>query len=320
MTGRYRNSKEGMNKVRTLKQKMIKLLGKIPEHVPHWSKPILRPFSGIYSKVYRRAYSSIKEEKLVKTPMGPLIYVNYWDSVEREIANGTYERKYIDSFRSRIKEGDIVIDVGAYIGIFSLIASKQVDNKGCVYAFEPVPRNYDRLMRNMGVNKAENIKAYNLGLSDKNETLPINVPKEIPAEATLYQCSVTEISKGIEIQKDIIQARLITFDWFYNNERLNKVNVVKIDAEGAELKVLKGMGNTIKSNNLELFMEIFPPLIERIGGSLGELITFLTKLGFRSIYSTKSDSGIGINVNNVNEVVEFIRNGGYNFILSKKGY
>ena len=320
MTGPDRNRKEEMNKARNPKQKIIKLLGGIPEHVPDWSKPILRPFSRIYSKVYRQVYSSIKDEKLVKTPMGPLIYVNYRDSVEREIANGTYERKYIDLFCSKIKEGDVVIDVGAYIGIFSLIAAGRVGSTGRVYAFEPVPRSYDRLMRNIGVNEVRNIKGYNLGLSDKNETLPINVPEEIPAEATLYECSATEIAKGTEIRKDIVQARLISFDWLYDNEGLSKVNVVKIDAEGAELKVLKGMGNTIRSSSLELFIEIFPPLIERIGGSLEELITFLTELRFRSIYSTESDSGIGMNVNSVNEVAEFIRNGGHNFILTKNGH
>jgi FkbM family methyltransferase len=320
MKKRDRNRKEEMNKARSPELRMIRLLGRIPGHVPDWSKPILRPFSGMYSKVYRRVWSSIKEEKLVRTPMGPLIYVNYWDSVEREIANGTYERRYIDLFRSKIREGDVVVDVGAYSGIFSLIASEQVGSKGCVYAFEPVPRSYHRLMRNIGINEAENIKAYNLGLSDKDETLPISVPRKIPAEATFFERSATEISQGVEVQKDIVQARLIPFDWFYNNEELNKVNVVKIDAEGAELKVLKGMENTIRSNSLELFIEIFPPMVERIGGSLGELATFLTKLRFTGIYSTESNSGIGMDVNNVNEVIEFIRNGGHNFILSKKNY
>jgi len=320
MTRRGKNRKEEMNKARNPKQKMVRLLGGIPEHVPDWSKPILRPFSDIYSKVYRRVYSSIKDEKLVRTPMGPLIYVNYRDSVEREIANGTYERKYIDLFSSKIKEGDVVIDVGAYVGIFSLIAAGRVGSTGRVYAFEPVPRSHERLMRNIGVNEARNIKAYNLGLSDKNETLPISVPEQMPAEATLYECCATEISKGIDMRKDIVQAKLRPFDRFYDSERLNKVNVIKIDAEGAELKVLKGMGHTIKSNRLELFVEIFPPLVERIGGSLGELITFLTELRFSSIYSTESDSEIGMSVDSVNEVVEFVANGGHNFILSKKGY
>ena len=306
-----------------LKLKLVRLLVKIPEYVPDWSKPILRPFSGIYSKVYRSLFFNFfnyMEEELVKTPMGPLIYVNYKDNVEREIAIGTYERKYIDFFCSKIREGDVVVDVGAYIGYFSLLASERSGDKGCVYAFEPVPRNYERLIRNLKVNQVKNVKAYNFGLSERNEILSFSVPREIPAEASLYQSNVTEIFRGIKMQKDVIEARLKPFDIFYNEEGLNKVNVVKIDAEGAELKILRGMKNTLKSDLLLLlFIEIFPPLIEHTGGSVGGLITFLTNCGFKNIYSVKSDSEIGINANNVNDVVEFIRSGGYNFILSKNG-
>lgn len=298
---------------------MVRLLGRAPEYVPDWSKPVLKHFLGVYSKVYKRCYSSIKEEKLIKTPMGPWIYVNYWDHVEREIANGAYERRYMDIFCSKVKEGDVVVDVGAYVGIFSLLAAERVGSTGCVYAFEPVSRNYERLMRNLKLNQAENVKAYNFGLSDKNETLHFNVPRENPAEATLYESAVSEISKSIKMQKDVVESSLKPFDQFYMEEGLNKVDIVKIDVEGAELKVLKGMENILKSNDLMLFIEIFPPLIEHIGGSVGELITLLANCGFKNIYSVKSDRYLylGINVKNVNEIVEFIREWGYNFILSK---
>jgi len=302
----------------TLKAKLVRELGKVPEYVPDWSKPVLRPFSGIYSRLYRAIYSSIKEEELVKTPMGPYIYVRWWDCVERGCALGTWERRYMELFCSKIKEGDVVVDVGAYIGYFSLLASERVGDKGCVYAFELVPRNFERLMRNLKVNQVKNVKAYNFGLSDRDEVLPIYVPKDNPAEATLYQSNVTEISKG-NVKKDVIEARLKQFDQFYNEEGLNRVNIVKIDAEGAELKILRGMKDTLKSNNLTLFIEIFPPLIEHIGGSVGELITFLTNYGFKKIYSVKLDSEISINMNNVNKVVKFIKDGAYNFILSKNG-
>lgn len=309
----------------TLKAKLVKLFvklfGRVPDFVPEWSKPILRPLEGIYFKVYKGVYSSIKEEELVKTPMGPYIYVRWWDCVERGCALGAWERRYMDLFCSKIKKGDVVVDVGAYIGIFSLLASERVGDKGCVYAFEPVPSNYERLIRNLKVNHAENVKAYNFGLSDKNETLSFSVPREIPAEASLYQSNVTEISKGIEIQKDIVKMGLKPFDQFYNEQGLNKVNIVKIDAEGAELKILTGMKNALKSNDLMLFIEIFPPLIERIGGSVGESIMFLTNCGFKNIYSAKSDSEMNkIKIgNNINKAVKFIGDGGYNYVLGKGG-
>jgi len=255
---------------------------------------------------------------LIKTPMGPSIYVNYWDYVEREIANGSYEKRYVDFFCSKVQKDDVVVDVGAYIGYFSLLASCRVFDKGCVYAFEPVPRNYERLMRNLKVNQAEHVKAYNFGLSDKNETLFINVPIENPAEATLYKITATEISQQINRKKFVVEARLKPFDEFYIEEGLKKVNIIKIDVEGAELKVLKGMENTLKSNNIVLFIEIMPSLIKHIEVTVGELITFLNNCGFKNIYSVKSDFEIDINPNNVKKVVEFIINSSeYNFILRK---
>ena len=113
-----------------LKQRLVRLLCRIPEYVPDWSKPLLRPFTSIYSRAYKGLYSSIIKEELVKTPMGPYIYVNYQDGVEREIANGTYERRYVDFFCSRIRGGNVVVDAGAYSGYFSLPASERVGDRG----------------------------------------------------------------------------------------------------------------------------------------------------------------------------------------------
>ena len=73
----------------------------------------------------------------------------------------------------------------------------------------------------------------------------------------------------------------------------------------------------LKSNDLELFIEIFPPLIECIGGSIEELITFLTSCEFKSVYSVKLESEISISSNSVGKVIKFIRDGAYNFILNK---
>lgn len=301
----------------TPKIKLVKLLGRIPEHVPDWSKPVLRPFSGIYSKLLKGVYSSIKGDKLVKTPMGPYIYVNYSDWVERETANGTYERDYVDFFCSKIQEGDVVIDVGAYIGYFSLLASEGVGDKGCVYAFEPVPRNYERLMRNLKANQVKNVNAYNFGLSDKNETLPLSIPRDIPAESTLCESNWTEISKGVEIQKDVVKAKLTPFDRFVEHEGLKGVTIIKIDVEGAELKVLKGMRNVLKSNNLELFMEIVPPLIERMGGSIKELINILISCGFKTVYHIESGLKINIPDASNDDVEVYFGNISRNYIVEK---
>lgn len=299
----------------TVKAKLVKSLGRAPDSVPNWSKPVLRPFSGIYSRIYRAIYSSIKEEELVKTPTGPLIYVNYWDYVEREIANGSYERKYVDFFCSEIKEGDVVVDVGSYIGYFSLLASERVGDTGCVYAFEPVPRNYERLMRNLKVNQVKNVKAYNFGLSDKEEVLPIYVPKDNPGETTLQQKSYSEITQGTKMEKERVKVSLIPFDSFFEDNALDRIDVVKMDIEGAELKALKGMENALSRNNCKLFMEINAPLLNLSGVPIENLFGFLMTLGFKTCFLVDLKSKINLLQVNSKEIKEIFDNRSINVIL-----
>ena len=309
------NQRKG--EMNTLKAKLVRGLGKVPEYVPDWSKPVLRPFSGIYSRLYRAIYSSIKEEELVKTPMGPYIYVRWWDCVERGCALGTWERRYMELFCSKIKEGDVVVDVGAYIGYFSLLASERVGDKGCVYAFEPVPRNFERLMRNLRINKVRNIKAYNFGLSDKEEILHIYVPKSNPGEATLHQKSYSEITKGVKTEKIRVEVRLIPFDHFYEDYNLDRIDVVKIDVEGAELKVLKGMENTLSQNNCKLFMEINVPLLNLFGTSMEDLFEFLVDLGFKTCFLVDLKSEINLLKVDNKKIKEIFDNRSINVILER---
>ena len=187
---------------------------------------------------------------LVKTSLGPCIYVNYENYIEREIANNNFEREYLNLFYSTVNKGDIVVDVGTNIGFFALLASKKVGKEGRVYAFEPIERNYKRLLRNLEANYAENVKAFNFGLSDKYETLPMIVPEDNPGESSLSEKNWSELWWGFKTKKKIVNATLQTFDEIYMAENMGSVKIVKIDVEGAELKILKGMKNFLKVNKV----------------------------------------------------------------------
>jgi FkbM family methyltransferase len=302
-----------------LKRKILRLLAITQKSVPNWLKPNYKIFSGLYSKIYSSIYSSINEEMLVRTPFGPLMYINFLDNVEREIANGLWERKYIDFFSSSINKGDIFIDVGAYVGIFSLLASELVGSEGYVYSFEPIPINYERMTRNIELNKLENIKTYKIGLSDKEETLLINVPKQIPAESTLCQNSWTELAKGLKLDKMLINTKMIPFDLFYRNEGLNEINKVKIDVEGAELKVLKGMEKILMNlDDIQLFIEVTPPLVKQLGGSIEKLIQLLVYCGFKTVYSFESNLKIDISRVSAVDAKTFFGNVSQNYFISKE--
>ena len=95
----------------------------------------------------------------------------YKDSILSRLIYDGFEKDEINYMSSVLEKGDIFIDVGANIGLFSLIASKKVGNDGLVISFEPSPTTYKRFIENIELNSYENIDARNIGLSDKKEEL-----------------------------------------------------------------------------------------------------------------------------------------------------
>ena len=90
----------------------------------------------------------------------------YKDSVLSRLIWNKFEKDETDYMCKVLKKGDIFIDVGSNIGLFSLIASKIVGDKGKVICFEPSPLTYTRLKENVTINNFNNLDVRNLGLSD----------------------------------------------------------------------------------------------------------------------------------------------------------
>lgn len=281
--------------IQSVKKKLIKFIGRMPSYAPKWSKPILRPLSGFYIHLYRGVYNSVREEAMVTTSQGLKLFVNYSDYVEREIANGTYERDYVNTFCQTVREGDTVLDVGANVGYFSLLASRKAGARGVIYAFEPAPKTYGRLLRNLRINQIENVVALELGLSDMEETLRLRIPKENPAEASIASQASSEVLIGTRYAVNLVEVKLMPFDKFYGERRMRGIDVVKIDVEGSELKVLRGMNMALRSNpNVILFVEISPLLIELLDGKTVELVHLLRECGFVDAFAVNKNIHIDL--------------------------
>lgn len=298
---------------------LVRLIQRIIQCMPNSVKFILRPFSRQLFSAFNSVCSSVKKDKLVKTAKGPYIYINYGYGVERNIASGMYESRYVDFFCSVIKGGDVVIDVGAYIGYFSLLAAKIVGDDGFVYLFEPIPQNFQRILKNLEVNQANNVKAYNLGLSDREEILSFSVPWEIPAESSLAG-SWVELKSNAKLTKDLIEAKLVPLDQFCKNIGLHKIDVIKVDVEGSELKVLKGMRHLLTdSSTTWLFLEITEPLIRLLSGSVVELIRLLVSYGFKKLVLVDLDLEIEISNIGDDDVMAIFGGESRNCVLHKGG-
>ena len=137
-----------------------------------------------------------------------------------------------------IKNKNIIIDVGANAGDFSVFLNKDAK---MIYAFEPVPKIYERLVNNIKVNNITNITAYNFGVHVKKTALKISVPKQ-------DGCSKISIDGNTLI-------KTITWDDLYNLiGSPSKIDLLKIDCEGCEYSLLKNP--TILKHIKEIRMEL----------------------------------------------------------------
>lgn len=145
-----------------------------------------------------------------------------------------------------LKEGDILIDVGANIGVFSLLASSKI-KRGKVYAFEPSSKILPKLYANIALNqKADRIEVIEKAIADKSELINFDLSGYPDYNHILFDSNKFKSSK-----KNILTIEAITLDKFIKERGLKKIKMIKIDVEGAEMLVLRGLKQSLKEKRIE---------------------------------------------------------------------
>ena len=148
------------------------------------------------------------------------------------------------------KQGDVVVDVGAHIGFYTLKSAKSVGSSGKVVAIEPDPQNFILLKNNIALNNFNNVIAVNAALSDF-------------VGQKIFYCSTDPSLSGFQpsgsqtIVREAIAVNTLTLIELLKDLGIDTVNWLKIDVEGEELKVLKGSMPFLQSSNLvKIILEI----------------------------------------------------------------
>jgi len=197
--------------------------------------------------------------------------------------NLVHEKATTDLFKKTIKEGDVVVDLGANIGYFTILAAKLAGPKGRVFSFEPEPKNFNYLKKNIEINDYNQASAYQKAVSNQNGTTKLFVCSYDIGHHTINQNKGIEAySRGRKIEEKSIEIETVVLDSFLEG-KTDKVDVVKMDVEGAEMLALTGMDKTLRNNkNIKMFVEFFPLLIEKMGSSPQEFIEkLLNDYGFK---------------------------------------
>lgn len=147
-----------------------------------------------------------------------------------------------------IKEGDIVLDIGANIGYYALIESKLVGKKGKVYAVEPVKGNFDLLQKNVELNHLANVSMFQFAFGDKQKKSKIFVSDK----SNLCAMNRDAVGGTIVGAQDVCVS---TVDDFLQDKPVP--NLIRMDVEGYEYEIIKGMANTLDSN-VKILVELHP--------------------------------------------------------------
>lgn len=229
----------------------------------------------LYRVMYRAAEP---KEPVMISVQGSKMYVDTNDKaiVPYLIRDGIWEEYETELFHEFVKPGMVVVDIGANIGYYTLIAARLAGKDGKVYAFEPEPGNYDLLVKNINVNGYNNVKPVNKALSDKKGQLKLFLDKTNLGAHSFIDSDNPQRKAGA------IDVETITLDEFIENEiEGGRIDFIKLDAEGAEGLVLAGAEKTLKNNDLKMLIEFWPHGLRKIGTDPIELLERLKGYGFR---------------------------------------
>lgn len=188
--------------------------------------------------------------------------------------------------------GDTIIEVGANIGTETIGFSDIVGENGTVIAFEPLPDNFMALSNAIRASKYKNIRIHPFAIGENNSISYFSAPKSLEESGIGF---VVESEQ--QIRSDLLEIRVVKLDTFLDREVLPQL--IFIDVEGFEIKVLRGAREIILKSQPSLILEASPKLLKRNGYTINNLSSEIADLG----YTPFGISRLGlVNLNEQNQI------------------
>lgn len=168
----------------------------------------------------------------------------------------------IQTLEGYLKPGMVVVDVGANVGLYTVICASLVGKNGKVYAFEPVPWLAQRVEGNVRLNSMPNIEIYDIAVGAKSGKCNLYLSKSGEESSSLYQWELTG-NKYIEIG-------VITLDEFVQNHNINRIDLLKVDTEGSELDIFLGAQGALKDGLIKAIIVEFNKETQKAAGFSGD--------------------------------------------------
>jgi len=221
--------------------------------------PGARLRAAAYRNVSRPFLRRMRARLIVRVNGAGQMCVDTADVTGRTIAvTGAWEPHVTEVFSRLLSPGDVCIDVGAHVGYYTLLASKLVGPRGHVYAMEPASATYAELRRNLELNEVSNVTALNLaaGAADGRGILYDAPPGNAGRASMQEPANVSDNLPARSSEVDVLRVASVVAP-----EHHSRLTLVKIDVEGFEFDVLRGLEPLLDAGaRAAVLMELHPRL------------------------------------------------------------
>ncbi len=200
------------------------------------------------------------------------------------MATDQWEREIKDVIYNEIKKDDVVIDVGAYVGDYTIPLAKRASK---VIAFEPNPETARILEKNINLNQARNVKLFTKAVGDKKSRVKFHMSQKPIYSGVVGSPPVTAIlrTEGNITRDCTTEVETVDLDSTLSNE--NRLDWLLIDAEGYEINALNGAMKILTRHSPKIIIEIQPENLDSVRKILVDKGYYITQLNALVFYARK---------------------------------
>ena len=202
-----------------------------------------------------------------------------------------HHQELIPAFQALIPKDGVVFDVGAHAGQFAKLFSRLAP-EGVVYSFEPGRYARMVLMLALGLNRVGNVRILPFGLSDRPDHLELSLPVK---KSGSFGFGLGHLGKGDDTRAQVTETvDLVTLDGFAQAFPITRLDLIKADIEGWEMRMMAGGVETLKRFKPALWLELVDGHLKRAGDSVQSFWAFLEGLGYKPFLAQNDGSFVPV--------------------------
>lgn len=230
----------------------------------------------------RHAYEAAGSQAVRVEPGGFVLHLDMRSPTQRAYATAAPGEAHVTRHLQEVlSPGDHVVDVGGYVGYFTMLAAQTVGAAGKVVTFEPVRDNAATIRRAAETNGFAHVTVEEMALSDRSSTGRIYVERDAAGSPTSTSSLSGEGGESLEVP-------ITTLDAYFAERGLDRLDLVKIDVEGLEEEVVRGMARVMRDLGPELVVEF----ASRAAAS--RCLALIEERGYRAVELGETRHGIHV--------------------------